>query len=83
MARIYGKIQKWGNSHGLRIPQAALIAARLQENDEIEIITDKEEIILRKLRRLKTLDELFANYNGEYKPEEAATGAAVGMEVFN
>lgn len=83
MAMVYGIIRKWGNSHGIRIPQAALVAARLQENDEVEIITDKDEIVLRKLRRPKTLDELFANYNGDYKPEEAATGAAVGREVFD
>ena len=51
---MYGTITKWGNSQGIRIPKGALVAARLQENDDVEIIADKETITLRKLRRPKS-----------------------------
>ena len=44
---MYGTITKWGNSQGIRIPKGALVAARLQENDDVEIIADKETITLR------------------------------------
>ena len=79
---MYGTITKWGNSQGIRIPKGALVAARLQENDDVEIIADKETITLRKLRRPKSLDELFAGYHGDYQPVEFDTGADVGREVI-
>lgn len=80
---MYGTITKWGNSQGIRIPKSALVAARLQENDDVEIIADKETITLRKLRRPKSLDELFAGYHGDYQPVEFDTGADVGREVID
>ena len=80
---MYGTITKWGNSQGIRIPKGALVAARLQENDDVEIIADKETITLRKLRRPKSLDELFAGYHGDYLPVEFDTGADVGREVID
>ena len=80
---MYGTITKWGNSQGLRIPKGALVAARLQENDDVEIIADKETITLRKLRRPKSLDELFAGYHGDYQPVEFDTSADVGREVID
>lgn len=80
---MYGTIQKWGNSQGIRIPKGALVAAHLQENDDVEIIADKDTIMLRKLRRPKSLEELFAGYHGDYRPVEFDTGAEVGREVFD
>lgn len=80
---MYGTITKWGNSQGIRIPKGALVAARLQENDDVEIIADKETITLRKLRRPKSLDELFAGYHGDYQPVEFDSGADVGREVID
>lgn len=79
---IYGTIQKWGNSQGIRIPKSALVAAQLQENDNVEIIASQDAITLRKVRRPKSLDDLFAGYNGDYVPEEFDTGADVGLEVI-
>ena len=48
---MYGTITKWGNSQGIRIPKGALVAAGLQESDNVGIIADKETITLRKLSR--------------------------------
>lgn len=79
---MYGTIQKWGNSQGIRIPKGALIAACLQENDDVEIIAGKDTIMLRKLRRPRNLDELFADYHGDYQPVEFDTGVEVGREVI-
>ncbi len=76
-------IQKWGNSQGIRIPKGALSIARLKENDDVEIIATEDSITLRKVRRRKTLDELFAGYQGDYRPAEFDTGADVGREVLD
>ena len=74
---------KWGNSQGIRIPKSVMLAAHLCENDEVELIADKETILLRKLRRPQTLDELFAGYEDDYHPMEIETGADVGLEVLD
>lgn len=80
---MYGTIQKWGNSQGIRIPKGALNVARLQENDDVEIIATEESIVLRKARRYRSLDQLFAGYQGNYQPVEFDTGADVGREVVD
>ena len=80
---LYGTIQRWGNSQGIRIPKGALAASHIGENDAVEIIAEKNTITLRKVNRPKSLDELFAGYHGDYHPVEFDTGADVGLEVID
>ena len=80
---LYGTIQRWGNSQGIRIPKGALAASHIGENDAVEIIAEKNTITLRKVNRPKSLDELFAGYHGDYQPVELDTGADVGLEVID
>lgn len=80
---MYGTIQKWGNSQGIRIPKSVLAAAQMNENDDVEIIVTQEAITLRKVRRRRSLDDLFAGYRGDYQPVEFDTGADVGREVID
>ena len=80
---LYGTIQRWGNSQGIRIPKGALAASHIGENDAVEIIAEKNTITLRKVNRPKSLNELFAGYHGDYQPVEFDTGADVGLEVID
>ena len=80
---MYGTIQRWGNSQGIRIPKGALAASHIGENDAVEIIAEKNTITLRKVNRPKSLDELFAGYHGDHQPVEFDTGADVGLEVID
>ena len=80
---LYGTIQRWGNSQGIRIPKGALAASHIGENDAVEIIAEKNTITLRKVNSPKSLDELFAGYHGDYQPVEFDTGADVGLEVID
>ena len=75
-------IQKWGNSNAVRIPKNILDSVRFFENDKVEIIADESEIIIKRAKRkYNSLDELFSDYNGDYKCEEIDTGT-VGREVL-
>ncbi|MDO4548183.1 MAG: AbrB/MazE/SpoVT family DNA-binding domain-containing protein [Clostridia bacterium] len=80
---MYGRIQRWGNSQGIRLPKGVLNAANLRENDEVEIFADPGEIKIRKGRRYESLDALFAGYAGDYSPVEFDAGADVGLEVLD
>lgn len=80
---MYGTIQRWGNSQGVRLPKVALNIANLRENDAVEIIAGEREITIRKRHENRTLDELFAGYEGDYQPAEFDSGEDVGLEVID
>ncbi|MGI6585137.1 MAG: AbrB/MazE/SpoVT family DNA-binding domain-containing protein [Gracilibacteraceae bacterium] len=79
------KVQKWGNSQGVRIPKYILEKAKLNEGDAVEIsVEDDKIVIFRPKRQPKqyTISELFENYKAEYKPEEPDWGKPVGKEEW-
>ena len=79
------KIQKWGNSQGIRIPKYILEKAKLNEGDAVEISVEDDRIIVSQPKpHLKkyTIKELFEDYNVEYKPEESDWGEPTGKEEW-
>lgn len=48
---MYGTIQKWGNSSGIRIPKHILEAALLTANDRVEIQVIDENIVIWRARK--------------------------------
>lgn len=76
-------IQKWGNSHGIRLPKAILETARLKENEAVQIFAEQNKIIIEKATNIRhrTLAERLSNFEGEYTGQEWDTGAPVGKEV--
>jgi antitoxin MazE len=79
-------IQKWGNSHAVRLPKVILESLLLQENDSVEIFAENNAITIkkteRKCRAKKSLAERFENYNGDYECTEYDWGKPVGREVW-
>jgi len=53
-------IRKWGNSAAVRLPAAALDAAGLAVDEEIDVIARDGVVELRRRRRFPTVEELFA-----------------------
>lgn len=75
-------ITKWGNSQGIRLSRDVLSTANLKIGDSIEIIATENEIMIKKIvKRRPTIDELFSNYDGDYKCEEISVGGTVGKEL--
>ncbi len=80
---MYTTIQKWGNSHAVRLPKGVLEAADLRENDRIEINAENDTIVIRRAnKRHKKLEERLAGYTGDYSPSEWDTGASKGNEAW-
>jgi len=79
-------IQKWGNSQGIRIPKSILDELFLKENDQVDIITECDSIVIKKTtkkrRAKKSLDERFEKYDGNYQCSEYEWGEPVGREVW-
>lgn len=80
---LYGTIQRWGNSQGIRIPKGALAASHIGENDAVEIIAEKTPSPCARSTVQSRLTSFFAGYHGDYQPVEFDTGADVGLEVID
>lgn len=79
------KVQKWGNSQGIRIPKYILDKVEINEGDVVEIaLEDNKIIIFQSKRVLKkyTINDLFKDYKGDYKPKEQDWGEPVGKEEW-
>ena len=63
------RVQKWGNSQGIRLPKKILKDLGININDKIEISLNGEEIILKKIKKYTNLDDLFKDYKGDYRKE--------------
>ena len=60
------KLQRWGNSDGIRIPSKLLKLLNLKTNDKVDLDYNDEKIIISKPKKSKiSLEERFAAYNGE------------------
>ena len=79
------KIQKWGNSQGLRLAKQVLEDAHISVGDDVDVTVRDGLIVLapaRRVRGRRSLQELVARIPRNYKTEETDWGEAVGKEVW-
>ena len=79
---MLAKVQKWGNSQGVRIPKSILEIANISPDEELEMKVLDGCIILEPVKRHLTIKERTASYNGDYKCSEWDTGKPSGSEVL-
>lgn len=82
---MYAKIQRWGNSQGVRLHKELLERAQLQVDEEVEIRVQDGVLIItpaRKIRGKYNLEDLVARIPKEHEPEEADWGRPCGKEVW-
>ncbi|HOE57683.1 MAG TPA: AbrB/MazE/SpoVT family DNA-binding domain-containing protein [Bacillota bacterium] len=79
------KIQKWGNSHGIRLPKYVLDKANIKEGDTVEVALEGDRIIIFQTKKKLidySLNELFKNYDVSCKPDETDWGKPLGKEEW-
>jgi antitoxin MazE len=82
---MHTKIQKWGNSQGLRLARNLLEDVNLCVGDEVDISVKEGIIIVTPARRIRgryALKELVARIPENYKTSEIEWGEPVGMEEW-
>ncbi len=79
---MLAKIQKWGNSQGVRIPKSILNSAHFSDGEEVEIIAVDGRIVIEHTKRHKSLKERLKGYDGDYQCSEWDTGSPEGQEVL-
>ena len=82
-------LQKWGNSHGIRVPKQVLTDLDIKENDKLSINVVDDEIIIKKEKSHKTLKERLEEFYKRpiseikmLKEEEISTSLPVGEEIW-
>ena len=78
------KIQKWGNSQGIRIPKFILESLNISDNETLELITENNTLVIKKVKQeeMMTIEKLFENYKDEYKTIDIDWGKPVGKEIW-
>lgn len=79
------KIQKWGNSQGLRFPKAVLEDAQIKVGDEVNVSVRDGKIIVEtvnKVRGAYNLKELVSRIPDDYRAKEIDWGPPVGKEEW-
>ncbi|MBI2095751.1 MAG: AbrB/MazE/SpoVT family DNA-binding domain-containing protein [Candidatus Omnitrophica bacterium] len=79
------KIQKWGNSQGLRVSKEVLEKAHVVVGDSVDVSVRKGAILIKPVKQVRgkyTLRELLARMPKHYKPEAVDWGRPVGREVW-
>jgi antitoxin MazE len=74
------KVQKWGNSQGLRLSKHVLDLADIAVGDDVQIIVGAGQITVKKAGAKYDLAELVARIPKRYKAEEVEFGPPVGKE---
>ena len=82
---MLGKIQKWGNSQGLRFTKALLQEARINVGDEVSVSVQRGRIIVEPVTKVQErydLKGLVSKMPQEYQTEELDWDEPVGKEEW-
>jgi antitoxin MazE len=82
---MIAKVQKWGNSQGLRFPRDVLRKASIAVGEEVDISVRRGEIIVKptvQIRGRYQLKNLVAEMPARYTPAEENWGRPVGRESW-
>ncbi len=79
------KIQKWGNSQGLRLGKQVLEEARIAVGDSVDVAARDGVIVIAPLKRIRgkqSLQELVSRIPRNYKTRELDWGKPRGREAW-
>ncbi len=79
------KIQKWGNSQGLRLGKRVLEDARIAVGDSVDVVARDGIIVIAPLKRVRgkqSLQKLVSRIPRNYKTQEIDWGKPMGRETW-
>jgi antitoxin MazE len=80
---MLARIQKWGNSLGLRIPKALAVDVQVAEGTSVELKVENGRLIVAPQCKAKcTIENLVAGITPGNLHGETDTGSPVGREVW-
>ena len=80
---MIARVQKWGNSLGVRIPKAIAQDARIEDGASVELSVEEGRVVIAPVKKKKyTLKELVDRITPENMHGETDWGPPLGKEVW-
>jgi len=79
------KVQKWGNSQGVRLSKDLLLDAEIDVGDAVHVAIREGALVITPVRRVRggyDLRQLVSRIPKGHKPERLDWGPPVGREVW-
>ena len=79
------KVQKWGNSQGLRLSKELLADVHMEVGDSVSVRVQEGSLIVTPANRVRgghDLEKLVARVPKDYEPGELDWGSPTGNEVW-
>lgn len=79
------KLQKWGNSHGIRVSKTIIEQSQISVGDALEISAKEGQITIKRISKIRgkhKLKDLVNQLPKSYKPSEIEWGDPVGKEAW-
>ncbi len=77
------RIQKWGNSLGIRIPSSMLKSLNIKINEVLNIEQEEDKIVISIPKKKKiSLEERFNNYHGDNLAKDFSWDDPMGKEIW-
>jgi antitoxin MazE len=79
------KVQKWGNSQGLRLSKELLADVSIGVGDSVDVTVHDGVLVIKPARRMRggiDLEQLVGRIPEGYKPEALDWGPPAGREVW-
>ena len=76
------KLQKWGNSLGVRLPKEVVKKAKLKDGKSVSVKNFGDSIIITLSSKVETLDGLLSQIKPENIHDEVDWGTPVGNEIW-
>jgi antitoxin MazE len=76
-------VSKWGNSLGVRLPQALAAEIGVSEGQKVEVRAEGGRIIVEPVRKPLTLEQMMENVTPEAMREAWDWGDDVGREIVD
>ena len=79
------RVQKWGNSQGVRLSKALLSDAEIEVGDEVKVVVEDGALVVTPIRRIRgghDLRELVSRIPRSGEVDEVEWGPPVGREVW-
>jgi antitoxin MazE len=76
------RVQKWGNSLALRIPQSFAVQAKVTAGTAVDIAVERGGLVVRPVRQRYRLRDLLTGITARNLHSEVDIGGPVGREAW-
>jgi antitoxin MazE len=63
------RVSRWGNSLAIRLPKAAVASLQVREGEPVDLVIERDTLVIRAMRPHYRLEELVAAMRPEDEPE--------------